>query len=285
MAGKLKYIVIILIAFSTACEKDVKNAMFPRFVPKLVISSFISPADTMSVIQVSTNRPIFGELGKENPVGNLSGWISDGEKDIQLHPGLSNMYFRKDELALECGKTYSIHIISDNGLEASGTCKVPEKFDFRLRADTFRVVNPVSYYNPYSFFLRTTFRDEPGKDNYYRIKARYITYSTSGTQKYITDKFLNIENEYFTDSSVNKEGEIGIDARLYTPVKYNDSCIIKVYLMNTERSYYQYYRSLKNFSDNENPFQEASPVYSNIEGGLGIFTSYTIDSLIMRIKY
>jgi uncharacterized cupredoxin-like copper-binding protein len=285
MTVKLRYILIpILIACAAACEKDVKKGLFPEFVPKLVITSFVSPADTMSVFQVSTNRPIFGELGKETPLGNLSGSITDGEKEIRLHSGTGSMYFRRKELSLEPGKTYSIHINNDKGLQATGTCKVPEKFDFNMRADTFRV-STSSYYNPYSFFLKTTFRDEPGKENYYRIRVRYLTYNTSGTQKYITDNFLTNENEYFTDSFVNTEGEIGIETRLYTPGKYNDSCIIKVYLMNTEKSYYQYYRSLKDFSDNENPFQEASPVFSNIEGGLGIFTSYTIDSLIMRIRY
>jgi hypothetical protein len=285
MILKLKYtLLLILIATVTACEKDVKNAMFPKFVPKLVITSFVSPADTLSLIQVSTNRPLYGELGKENPLGNLSGSISDGEKEIQLHQGTGSMYFSRKELSVEPGKRYSIRINNDSGLEATGTCRVPEKFDFSLRADTFRVSNP-SYYNPYSFFLRTTFRDEPAKENYYRIRVRYLTYNTSGADRYVTDNFLTIENEYFTDSFVNTEGEIGIETRLYTPGKYNDSCIIKIYLMNTEKSYYQYYRSLKDFTDDENPFQEASPVYSNIEGGLGIFTSYTIDSLIMRIRY
>jgi hypothetical protein len=34
----------------------------------------------------------------------------------------------------------------------------------------------------------------------------------------------------------------------------------------------------------ENPFSKATPVYSNVNGGFGIFTSYTIDSLAVRLK-
>jgi hypothetical protein len=34
----------------------------------------------------------------------------------------------------------------------------------------------------------------------------------------------------------------------------------------------------------ENPFSEATPAYSNVNGGFGIFTSYTIDSFAVRLK-
>jgi hypothetical protein len=41
---------------------------------------------------------------------------------------------------------------------------------------------------------------------------------------------------------------------------------------------------LNEFDRSDNPFSEAKPVYSNIKGGLGIFTSYTMDSLRFRLK-
>jgi hypothetical protein len=65
---------------------------------------------------------------------------------------------------------------------------------------------------------------------------------------------------------------------------YYDSAFIKIYLLNTEKSYYLYQKSLEDYKSGEDPFTEVTPVYSNIDGGLGIFTSFTIDSLIYRLR-
>jgi hypothetical protein len=54
--------------------------------------------------------------------------------------------------------------------------------------------------------------------------------------------------------------------------------------MNTEEAYYLYHTSIDENESSDNPFSEVKPVYSNINGGLGVFTSYTIDSLVFRIQ-
>jgi hypothetical protein len=63
-----------------------------------------------------------------------------------------------------------------------------------------------------------------------------------------------------------------------------DSCFLKIYLLNTDKAYYDYQKSLEKYNSGEDPFTEPSPVYSNISGGLGIFAAYTVDSLIYRLK-
>jgi hypothetical protein len=63
-----------------------------------------------------------------------------------------------------------------------------------------------------------------------------------------------------------------------------DSAFLKVYLLNTDKSYYDYHRSLGNYDSGDDPFTEPSPVFSNVNGGLGIFAAYTVDSLIFRLK-
>jgi hypothetical protein len=80
------------------------------------------------------------------------------------------------------------------------------------------------------------------------------------------------------------DNKITIDTWMIPSVNSYDSVFISVYLMNTEESYYLYHTSLNEFDRSDNPFSEAKPVYSNIKGGLGIFTSYTMDSLRFRLK-
>lgn len=83
----------------------------------------------------------------------------------------------------------------------------------------------------------------------------------------------------------------GLINLIFTGINYSyyfkppsDSSIVKIYLFNVEKSYYQYHKSLDDYNDSGNPFSEATPVYSNINGGLGVFTSYTIDSLVVKFK-
>jgi hypothetical protein len=45
-------------------------------------------------------------------------------------------------------------------------------------------------------------------------------------------------------------------------------------LLITDKDYFQYHNSIKKYTDGSNPFAEFSPVYSNVQGGVGIFSSY-----------
>jgi len=49
-------------------------------------------------------------------------------------------------------------------------------------------------------------------------------------------------------------------------------------------SFQTYHHSLDKYSSGGNPFTEISPAWSNIEGGLGIFASYVVDSLVFKLK-
>jgi hypothetical protein len=94
------------------------------------------------------------------------------------------------------------------------------------------------------------------------------------------------EKEYITDKGLDgqKIVAVTIGNYEYTFSPSRDSSLLKIFLYHTEKPYFLYHKSLNEYNDSENPFAEATPVYSNITGGLGIFTSYTIDSLIVRFK-
>jgi hypothetical protein len=63
-----------------------------------------------------------------------------------------------------------------------------------------------------------------------------------------------------------------------------DSAFLRIYLLSTDKPYYDFHKSLENFSLGDSPFSEPSFLYNNVNGGLGIFASYTLDSLIFRVK-
>ena len=272
---------------ASACESDVKNVVLPEFNQKLVITSFISPSDTMSYFTVTSNKKLFGELNTEEPLGNLTGFISDGLNEVVLDTTETGFKINHNKMQIQYCKTYNLRISSDKGLSAIASCTVPEKRNFIIEADTFSVLSNYAWLMEERLIdLKLTIHDIPGEDNFYRIIAKSISYFShpDSQESYCSTGILQFENEFFDDNGMDggkiiKKTNYGINY-----FYQQDSAYFVIYLMNLEKSYYLYHKSISEYRDGENPFSEATPVYSNITDGLGVFTSYTVDSLIYRLK-
>lgn len=296
-----RYIIIfILLATLISCETDADMGNAPPFKQKLVITGFISPSDKVSYFDVVTNKKIFGELNTEEPLGPLTGTISDGITTADLDTSGKGLKIGSEKMQIKYGSTYLIKIHSSNGLNAEATSTVPVKNSFSIEVDTFSLKAKYDMYDPYHagqdytrIEFRVSFADVPAEENYYRIfgLARgYFTYTyQNSTRKYISTRYVPFDKEFFSDNGMDGKNIIlRTDDKYYN---YNDlfsaqcdSMILKIYLYNTEKSYYLFHKSLAAYNDGENPFTESSPIYSNINGGSGVFTSYTVDSLVVRYK-
>lgn len=276
------YIISLLLLFSPGCEKNVDNVPLPEFKQKLVIASFLSPSDSISYFYVSSNKRIFGDLSTIESTGNLSGTISDGVSEVPLDTFRAGLKLDHKKMQIRYDGNYSIKISSDKGLSAEGTCKVPGKRNFVIETDTFSI--PIDNFwerNSRRIDMRISIQDIPGEENYYRID-----YSASGSRsnpnKGPDPELMRLRNG-FSDQGLDGQ-KITVRTNMGLNFFFEcDSAFMKIYLYNTEKSYYLYHKSLWEYSDG-NPFSEATPVYSNIKGGLGIFAGYTIDSLIVRLK-
>jgi hypothetical protein len=283
----IRYFIFFLAIVTGSCEKDVKDVVLPPFEQKLIIASFISPSDSVSYVFVSSNRKIYGELGVDEQTGNLSGTISDGTTEVALDTALYGLQVSRDKMPIRFGRTYSLKITSDKGLSASASCLVPGERDFNVSIDTFSI--PLHYfptgYPQRRIDVKVSIQDIPGEENFYRVAVKGYGYKlnpNSGKQNFFSHD-LSLEKEFFADSGIDGKNIIVKSESGINYYYQQDSAFIKVYIYNTEKSYYLYHKSLDNYRD-ENPFAEVSPVYSNVTGGLGIFSSYTIDSIIYRIK-
>jgi hypothetical protein len=169
-------------------------------------------------------------------------------------------------------------------MTAEASCTVPLNRNLKLEADTLRA----DYINPYgpvysNFLIRIFFTDFPGEDNYYRLYCEQETYKFSPKPINYTTRFSGFTNEFFSDNG--KKGEKSLITSInINDIKNIDSSFFRIYIFNTDKAYYDYHISLKNYNSGEDPFTEASPIYSNVTGGLGIFAAYTVDSLVFRLK-
>jgi hypothetical protein len=126
--------------------------------------------------------------------------------------------------------------------------------------------------------------DPPGEENYYSFAAKVLDYNPYfGIYPYIFETYSN-DDIYFSDEG--RDGKRILANAVYSSglMPDSDSTLFVFYLLHTDRNYYLWHKSLNRYSGGDNPFREISPVYSNIKGGLGIFASYTVDSIVYRYR-
>jgi len=286
-------ILIVIFIFSSACEREATNIILPEFTHRLSITSFLSPSDTISFVFVNSNQRIYGELNSKELTGILTAFISDGSREIALDTSNNGFIIRHNQMDIKYGRTYKLRVISDIGLSVEAISTVPEKRNFFLRADTFSTLEQNTYLPAERIFYTTaTFTDYPGEDNFYKLfdmQTIYSTDSETGKVREFRSSNSLFMKSFFTDNGMDgkeiNQRTKGINDSYYSsPDSDADSVFLKIYLLNTEKSYYQFHQSLMNYDDGSVPFSEASPLFSNINGGLGIFSAYTVDSLVIRIK-
>jgi hypothetical protein len=303
-------LLLILTCNLSSCRKVASNIDPPEFIQKLVVDAYISPDKTNNRIFISSNERRFGELtGRCEPFGNVSLSIYENSEEIQFDTVRENYndtgynYWIRNFKFKE-GQTYSLKVISDVGLEAEASCKIPLRRDFRITVDTAsrRTTNEYGH----KIFLLTakiSITDFPGEANYYRLLYLYETYRPT----FPNSKHLSYQDAVETTvpgwaetnawENDRVSNDVGLDGKKFIlrtiefrPVYLDsrnpviDSAFLRICLLNTDKPYYDFHKSRENYSLGDSPFTEPVFLYSNIKGGLGIFASYTLDSLIFRIK-
>jgi hypothetical protein len=122
-----------------------------------------------------------------------------------------------------------------------------------------------------------------GEDNFYSFLSELTSYNSSSFPIRAESIILaDPKYSYFNDKGIDgKRSKIQL-SNIY--LNNYDSAFLKIYLLNTDKPYYDYHKSIEKYQSGETPFTEASPIYSNIKDGLGIFAAYTYDSIVIRLK-
>jgi hypothetical protein len=287
----------LIMVFS--CEKNAQDVKYPDFQQKIVIGSFLSPADTMSYVILSSNNPVFGELNLNvfKTISNAKAFISDGSNEIQMDTFKLGFKFLHRNMPVLPGKNYSIRVEGENGLKAEASCTIPVKHNFNLKIDT--ISNPFIYPDGYvtsEGFVKVKFTDVVGEANYYIVYVVDRVYENNSVidstgkiieyKKHTLEYELKFKNKLFND--IGKDGqefELNSDVTHgYWKYSYGDSSFLIFYLLHISKDFYLYQRAIDNYQESQDPFTESIPAYSNVNGGLGIFTGYTKDSVVLRIK-
>jgi len=275
---------ILLLSFFWSCVEDVDDINLPKVEPKLVITSFISPDDTVKVKVTKsvpfnynqTNIPNWDEFFP--PIENAIVTIKNTETNHSITIPYSTQFrcylVAPTEFLVEYGKEYEINVSAQGVKSVYAKTTVPQQNPSieSFKIDT--VATNTDYWEGssdsyYDYMCTGTINDAEGVSNYYSVGL--IIWE---------EYYYEWEDYYYTDiwytggvlfSDTDRDGQeisFKID---YTIANWSKKIL---YVVSCDEIYFRYHKSLYS-TEEGNPFSEPSPLFSNIEGGLGVFCSFT----------
>jgi hypothetical protein len=281
----IRYIVFVLLPFHLlSCIRNAKNIDLPEVAPKISVSCFISPEDTLLMVNLSLSRPLnqYTDLQKLAQLKLSTVELSDGNTSTVLMyrektgPGVyaSNgnevLDFINNSTAYPVvpGTSYILTVTTPWGETLSASTMVPLKNN---STEDYKLYPPANTNNQgfLDYGLDLFFQDAPGETNYYAVDVQAKLQSSCGFA------YVNFDGPTTMLSDVENDGNIlrMKNGHINTSCTLNTSDSLMLTLASVDVHYYKFHRSLENYSGDD-PFQEPAPIYSNIQGGLGAFGSY-----------
>lgn len=259
----------------TSCESDA-TVDIPETKPKLVVTSFISPQDTQVVVRVKRSKPIFQsyDVNTSASVSNAAVTITDGSTTMQLNYNSTDEYYgvATTLFPITGGTTYTLTVTTPEGETANAKTTVPGNAPAAMNISYSYVLEDSNInFVERKYTFDTDWADFSGQADRYRLALIQLVYNanTPGDtlQLRAAESLINDDN--------NDGGTIRNKIELWTNEFQGGSEIVgcDFYLMRCSPEYYLYHESLYNYNSGD-PFSEPSLIYTNITGGLGVFSSY-----------
>jgi hypothetical protein len=285
--------IILGLLLLASCEL-VREVDIPALPTRLVVNGLFRPDSTWT-IAVSLSRHILQTDPTMPPLNTVVTITRDDGEIFTLDTigvSMDGIWFKSAERA-EAGRRYTVRVSAPGFEEVHASAMAPtvvELVDVRL--DSANMV-PFSYNTPGSIPVEFTFRDPAGTADYYlpkffiRVQRHFRNPDGTYTERTVWNPcFLTeaVESGEFSNLNgpVESFDDKGFDGKLRT-VRLNvnktfwSSNEPKTYswmmeLVHVTEDYYNYQRSVALQQEVDgNPFAQPVQVFSNIEGGYGLF--------------
>lgn len=258
------FLVCLIISFNS-CTKDA-DVKLPKVESKLVISSFISPQDTIVKVEVSLSQPLYNN-SNSNQYSNVSNaivQINDGTNTQSLVYNSNEDYYSVSTslFPIVVGATYSLTVSTPDGKNINAITSIPSLNS--TLAYSYQALNDPN--SPNQYYIDASWNDAPGNEDYYRI-SYYGKYYYSGSND---TSYTGIFSENFSDKDHDGRA-FNQNFEVYKTNSASNSG--EMYLIHATKEYYLFHSKLNAMGFN-NPFSEPVQMYSNINGGYGIFAGF-----------
>lgn len=264
-------ITLLFLVFLFSCTKEV-YVEIPDNNPKLVINSYLTPNIDTIKVWVSKSTPLYHVYDENNQmVSNALVEISNNQSTwttIPFDVNTNSYLIFTSEFPIIENQKYYIRVSAPNfeTVESSLTIPIFENINFRY----IKYENRLSEWGDTSRLITYKFNDPSGKNNFYAFNAIVRRYEPENQYSYTSELYVDNGSWVMTDK--NRDGkEISITFNGWD-VHTGDT--VQISVMQTDEAFYLFHSSLDNYGG-DNPFTEATPIYSNIKNGLGVFAGYT----------
>jgi hypothetical protein len=276
---KLTFSILVAVQMSS-CIEDVDDKYLPKTEAKLVVYSVLSPTDETIVVKlwrslpVQYNSPVIVNYDNDQVVENatvtLIEMLSGNQVVLPFDNTFRNYQLPTNDFPIEPGKSYSLMVNAPGFKSISSSTSIVNS----LNVDYEVIAKRVSTQNEQSILFTGKVYDISGESNYYSIQGiAYYTYSYDYGNTVITYNSV-YTSQKLAISDKNRDGDqIPFRLKIYEygdPSKKLDSLVLTI--ANIDKHYYQYFRTTSAY-DNDNPFSEPEPIYTNVINGLGLFSS------------
>lgn len=297
-----------------SCRKIEKIEMAGNIKPKLVVNCLLNPGEGI-VVHVTKSLSAL-DNARMKPVANARVILFKNNVllDTLKYDAGNGVYFTMKEAA-ESGANYKVEVKASGMETVTATTFAPQPVNIAnatLEVAGRRVDS--SFYNGawqyYGYFdagkIRITFQDKPDEENHYMVQISEKWSARLGGQGYrygsiywvgdrlgletVTD-YRDGSTYFFFNDQLDNGKEITLE--LKTNYEFNQfragvdsmiSCDVTMYSMSPDFSRHLY--ALKLWEQNDgNPFQEPVQVYTNIQGGYGIFGAKTESQKTIPFPY
>lgn len=309
-ARKNAWVLAVLVVFFYSCDSLVSilpESRVGTHESKLVVHCYLSVGDTLITAYVTESLPVFKErTSNEHRVVSfaevkLSG---SGRQVVLTFNEHTRAYTAKADVlgGILPGETYRIDVT--DGIRAVNAVTTVPSTAYPITSYKTDTTYHVSF-STFDTLLVVQFRwDDPvGIGNYYRVagQARVVSdYREYGDNGQYVDKRgtfvvpLEWDERYGQSEFQSDAGADGAPmesppgrVRLNRPilgyseqgpnyaVRPNEVRQVTLDLFHTDEHYFKYHRSVALHREaGDNPFAEPVLIYSNVQGGLGVFASY-----------
>lgn len=222
----------LLFSCNTSLRNEVDANLINREAGKLVVTSFISPQDTVLAARIGVSNPVLGSVtatNGSNPVTNAIVIITNGSRMVALRhvPNYNNLgsgiyVASARDFPIVAGQTYTITVETPDGKKVDAQCTIPTspptpeaRFDSAVSENGYSVTNGVR--TPFltkEYGIRLQWTDPVAGRNYYRATA-YLRYSRVAQPANSTVvQPITITNTFFENSGLQADAVSSDGGRL-----------------------------------------------------------------------
>lgn len=274
------------LSLGVGCTKEAKIKL-PAQENKLVVTSFISPGDTVIMVTVRNAAPKFewGQWSGSNftNLRDATVLLSDGTQQVTIPYDTTHgfYYIPSKNFSIVEGKTYVLQVSTPDGRRVSAETTVPSGTPALMQHE---VSAPSVAENSFNFNTSVKLADLP--DRTY-LNLVFDVEASAFPDDPPVNPILYYESRYFYQSDEfekRSDYQFLLQSEL-SDMSYYQYVASKVTVLHCDEHFYQYHKTIREApASSGNPFADPVMVYSNINKGLGCFGSYVKKVYTKRIR-